>query len=146
MKRRIGTIQLKANTTFHYAGYECAAWWKKVECNPQTVTLFYDDRSTGFVEFTFYGTRTADYFAALYGGVAVSNKPYVSREVGREDSHHFSQYAYSLFGLLHDNRFHIVLDDDVQVTAEVKVLGERDKGWAHTAVFARVAFVNEVAA
>lgn len=160
MQRKIGTITLQKKTTFHYAGYECAAWWKEIECHPQTVELFYDDRGIGskWLIFTFYGTRTADYFAALYCGVAVSNRPYQSREVGNADSHSFHMYDYQLIDLLLNRDYKVILDPDVVVTSRIEVLGREAYDWetldgvtpkqssfAHTAVFAKIAFAAEQA-
>jgi hypothetical protein len=49
-------------------------------------------------------------------------------------------YAYDLLELLQNRSYRVVLDEGVEVTGQVKVLGERQDGNAHTAVFARIAY------
>jgi hypothetical protein len=77
--QRIGTVELISSTTFHDASYECAAWWRKVACKPQGVTLFHDPRSTGYVQFTLQGTRDADNFQSLWCGSRIG-EPYNEKQ------------------------------------------------------------------
>jgi hypothetical protein len=145
MRRRIGTITLNTKTTFHYAGYECAAWWKDVECCSQSVELWYCDEGYKSVGFRFIGKIVRDNFQSLFCGNACGKAYDELQNAGKDDTYHTSMYDYNLIGLLYNHAYRVVLDDDVTVTADVKVLGREDFGgsFAHTAVFARIAFKEE---
>jgi hypothetical protein len=118
--RRIGTAVLTERHTFTN-GYECAAWWQDVTCEPQTVEL----RSNGYwVCARFEGTVTDAYFGSLYCGVPIGTYD-KSRDVGGPGAYTVQMYDYDVAEAIAKRdgvigNVQVTLDDDVRVSAEVK--------------------------
>jgi hypothetical protein len=117
--RRIGTITLNEPHTYRFAGYECAAWWQDVTCEPQTVEI----RSNGYyAAWGFDGTVTDAYFASLWGGMPVGKGGYDNaRDLGKPGHHTAMPYAHSFAAMIAEGRepegCTITLDDDVSAIA-----------------------------
>ena len=95
-----GFYRLAETTVFHYAGYECAAWWQDIRVAPgdYPVTLYKDASSSSlrfFVELP--GTIVADNFQSLWGGVPIGDSYDNSQNAGKPGSYHISTVDYCLF-------------------------------------------------
>lgn len=112
--RRIGIITLNTQHTYRYQGYECAAWWQEVTCEPQTVEL----RSNGYyVGWAFDGIVTDAYFGSLWGGVPVGSYD-KARDTNKPGRHSVSGlYGYEFAAMIAEGRvpdeLTVELDDDV---------------------------------
>jgi hypothetical protein len=143
-KTRIGRVTLKATETYRKS-YECAAWYQDVECHPQTVDLYYDPRSTGYVAFQLSGYVKSSCFISLWCGNPIGDpRSKTDQNVGEPDDYHFQSYAYGLIDLMHNPKYKIVIDPSIKVTAEVKTLSPDDPQWTHSSVFARIGFAGGV--
>lgn len=95
-----GFYRLAETTVFHYAGYECAAWWQdiRVAAGDYPVTLYKDASSNSvrfFVELP--GTIVADNFQSLWGGVPIGDAYNTAQNAGKPASYHISTVDYCLF-------------------------------------------------
>jgi hypothetical protein len=84
----IGFAKLNQAFTDHNASFECAAWWEDSETKPGIYPLFLTESSLYPKELSltaFFDAKvTDDYFPALWGGVRISDKPYVSQRKGEK--------------------------------------------------------------
>jgi hypothetical protein len=82
----IGAVKVNKAFTYTDRSYECAAWWEEREAL-KGVHPVYIARSpymprTLYVLADISAKVTNDFFPALWGGVAVSNKPYEPKHIG----------------------------------------------------------------
>lgn len=119
--RRIGEAELLEPEVFLYQGFECAAWWQKIVCEPQAVEM----KSNGYyVTWGFKGVVEDAYFGALYCGVPIGTYD-KSRDVGGEAVYHFLPYAYSAAAWiaegtsLYGGNIVVALDPDVGVGCSI---------------------------
>jgi len=88
----IGAVKVNEPFTFHNNSYECAAWWQDEEAQlgvyPVYLKREYNYPSNLYAYAGLTGRVVDDYFPALWGGVAVSNRPYESRNIGTETTIH----------------------------------------------------------
>ncbi len=85
IKQKIGFVRLHNPLVVRDNGYECAAWWEErtSEIGVFTVTLYKHHYSNTFhARASIPAKVTNDYFPALWGGVSISNKPYVPKHIG----------------------------------------------------------------
>lgn len=86
----VGFVRINEPIVFTYSGYECAAWWEQRTSTTGVFPLILrkkDKYSNDFiVEAMIPAVVTDDFFPALWGGVSVSNKPYVSKSIGMKCS------------------------------------------------------------
>lgn len=82
----VGLIKVNKSWIHHNASYECAAWWEDSSINEGVYPLIL--KKNNFAPYNVYleakleATVIDDYFPALWGGVSISNKPYVSQNIG----------------------------------------------------------------
>lgn len=132
---KIGRITLLETTQFEKL-YEFARWFRKIECAPQTVDLHLMGYGSRYLAFMFWGQVVASDFSPCFGGVPFADG--TNKDLGQWDSIVCQPYEYQLMSYLHDRKYHIILNPDVRVSTEVKVL-ERDKPqWAFTSVFTHI--------
>lgn len=103
LEKIIGCVRVNKPFKHLNNSYECAAWWEETEAKVgiYPVTL---DRAYLYPKYLhgscmIEAVVTDDYFPALWGGVAVSNKPYKPKHVGDVRSIH---NKYSLHKLIMD--------------------------------------------
>ena len=103
---QIGWFNLKEDMVFTNT-FECAAWYENVlvKAGKYPVEVYdlkwMDDGRIDFschgVYTTMHGTIVSDYFAALYCGVPVSDRPYdTTKNAGKEAEHHDYRYTYDV--------------------------------------------------
>lgn len=96
---RIGTITTTESTT-RRVGYECAAWFRDVRCEPQTSDLYLTRTPEGRPSMLHWGLSgvTVDAsFLSLWAGVPISGKDDAGkRAVGEEYAVPVSVYVHSL--------------------------------------------------
>ncbi len=84
----IGAVKVNKPFIFHDASYECAAWWEDREAergvHPVYLSREYHSPKLLTIKAHIKAKVVDDYFPALWGGVAVSNKPYEPKHVGQE--------------------------------------------------------------
>lgn len=85
----IGFVQVNKPVVFTDRGYECAAWWEERTSQLGVYPVYLRDLNPLYPQRQEYHAHaeiparvTDDYFPALWGGVSVSNKPYVCRNQG----------------------------------------------------------------
>lgn len=82
----VGYIKVNKSWIHHNASFECAEWWEDSEIQPGIYDLKL--RKSDYAPHNLYLSASIDaivvddYFPALWGGVAISNKPYVSQRIG----------------------------------------------------------------
>ena len=86
---RLGTVELLVPHVFRNMIYECAAWWKTIACEPQTVEVMTNGY---YAKWTFEGTVQDEDFGARFGGVPVgkARKPCI----GTADTYVLHPYLY----------------------------------------------------
>jgi hypothetical protein len=95
-----GFYRLAETTVFHYAGYECAAWWQDVlvAAGDYPVTLYKDATSNSLRFFVkLPGTIVADNFQSLWGGVPIGDAYNTGQNAGKLGSYHICTVDYCLF-------------------------------------------------
>jgi len=84
----VGAVKVNKPFVYHNASYECAAWWQDEEAqlgaHPLYLQRQYHSPNNLELVADIKGKVVSDYFPGLWGGVAISNKPYVPRHVGEE--------------------------------------------------------------
>lgn len=88
----VGYLQVNESWVNHNNSYECAAWWEdsKIVKGVYPLTL---ERNT-FAPYNLYlmakleSVVVDDFFPALWGGVRVSDKPYVAKNIGEKRTIH----------------------------------------------------------
>lgn len=89
LNKEVGKVQINKPIIYTDRGYECAAWWEERKSDLGVFPLvlvkdrYLDDYS---VMAKIPAIVTDDYFPALWGGVPVSNKPYVPKRIGERSS------------------------------------------------------------
>jgi hypothetical protein len=82
----IGAVQVNRTFRYHKADYECAAWWEDHEAilgvHPVYLGRNYHSPKDLTITAEVRAKVVNDYFPALWGGVAVSNKPYEAKHIG----------------------------------------------------------------
>lgn len=82
----IGAVQVNRAFRHHKADYECAAWWEDHEAtlgvHPVYLMRNYHQPKELYVQAEVRAKVVNDYFPALWGGVAVSKKPYEAKHIG----------------------------------------------------------------
>lgn len=84
----IGAVQVNKTFTYHNNHYECAAWWEDQEAQ-LGVHPVYLERAYNYPKHLHLAAKikakvTNDWFPGLWGGVRISNEPYVPKHVGEE--------------------------------------------------------------
>jgi len=91
----IGYVRVNKEYVHHNNSYECAAWWEDTKIQAGVYPLILAEYHLApkflYLKSKFSAVVVDDYFPALWGGVAVSNTPYKSNNIGckREISHKF---------------------------------------------------------
>jgi hypothetical protein len=84
----VGYIQINEPWVNHNNSYECAAWWEDSTIVKGVYALTLEKNSFAPYDLYLLGKLDAivtdDYFPALWGGVAISNKPYTSKNLGQQ--------------------------------------------------------------
>lgn len=119
MKEKIGTVSLTTRQTFLDNGYECAAWWQKVACEPQTVDLWVEDSiGTPCLAYGFKGAICDADFTSHFGGNSFG-KYDKSRDVGREASYSFHPYAYQVLSRAFNGQGHWINGIEFSIDPEL---------------------------
>lgn len=83
----VGYIQINESWLHHNNNYECAAWWEdsKIQTGVYPLTLVenYLHPKDLSLNAKLNSVVVDDYFPALWGGVSISKKPYVAKNVGQ---------------------------------------------------------------
>jgi hypothetical protein len=101
MAQRIecGFYHLAETKVFHYAGYECAAWWQDVEVEAGDYPVFavIEEDTIRWFLVTLPGVVVADNFQALYCGTRIG-KPYdEAQNAGKGAEYHIQSNDYPVF-------------------------------------------------
>lgn len=84
----IGAVQVNKPFIFHDASYECAAWWEDREAqwgaHPVYLNRSYHHPKLLTITAHIKAKVVNDYFPGLWGGVRISNEPYVPKHIGEE--------------------------------------------------------------
>lgn len=99
-----GVYRLKEDTTFRYAGYECAAWWQeiKVPAGEYTVTAHFTPE--GRLDEFFVGMQgeiVRDNFQSLYCGMPIGRAYDETQNAGRPAIYTIRVYYYDAFKVMH---------------------------------------------
>jgi len=92
LNKQVGFIRVNKSIVYTDKSYECAAWWEERTSETGVYPLMlkpaeslYPERPNFVVAASIPATVSADYFPALWAGVAISNKPYdCYKNVGRK--------------------------------------------------------------
>jgi len=88
----VGWVKLNKSFIDHNANYECAAWWKDSEIQIGVYPMILQENHLYPKDLRLHVVYDAvvvdDYFPALWGGVAVSNKPYTPEYLGEQTKIH----------------------------------------------------------
>lgn len=88
----VGFVRINKSWVHHNSSYECAAWWEDSEIQPGVYPLILKENSFSSKELYLSSALDAivvdDHFPALWGGVAISNKPYVAKNIGEKRTIH----------------------------------------------------------
>lgn len=88
----VGYLQVNETWVNHNNSYECAAWWEDSQIVKGVYSLTLEQNT--FVPYNLYllakldAVVVDDFFPALWGGVSISNKPYVPKNVGEKRTIH----------------------------------------------------------
>lgn len=93
-----GFYRLAKPTVFHYAGYECAAWWRDTSVPAGDYPVF-GYKQGGSIRFTaeLEGTITEDNFQSLWGGAPIGDGYDINQNAGKPSSYTMSTVDYCLF-------------------------------------------------
>jgi len=90
----VGYIKVNKPWTQHNNNYECAAWYEDSEIVPGVYELTLEVNHLAphdlYLKAKIDAIVTDDYFPALWGGVAISNAPYVSNRIGQRGTINYS--------------------------------------------------------
>jgi hypothetical protein len=85
--KQVGFVKINKPIVYTDRGYETAAWWEERTSITGVYSLFLqkkDQYSNDYnVVANIPATVSDDYFPALWGGVAISNEPYKSKNIGK---------------------------------------------------------------
>jgi hypothetical protein len=91
------------STVYHYAGYECAAWWRDVRVEAGDYPVFvYLDGSTLRFSVKLPGVLVADNFQSLFCGNAIGKGYDETQNAGKPDSYSIHSQNYCVFASLKD--------------------------------------------
>jgi len=83
----VGFVRVNKSWVNHNNSYECAAWWEDskiiVGVYPLVLKKNYLAPHNLYLEADLQAEVVDDFFPALWGGVSVSNKPYVAKNLGQ---------------------------------------------------------------
>lgn len=136
---RIGTITNKAELVRRTSEQTACNFYEITVPKYQTAVLYLDTR--GDLSWSYEGTVTNENWVNRLGA---SSSVCEKRSIGKPmtDWHH--AYGYQLLSLMLDGKWNVLLDDGVEVTAEVKNLdgarevSERMLPHMSSSVFARI--------
>lgn len=90
----VGWVKINKPWTHHISNYECAAWWKDVEIQQGIYPLILKKKHLNpyslHLETKLTTAIVDDHFPSLWGGVSISNKPYVCTSVGKVEDIHWA--------------------------------------------------------
>jgi predicted RNA-binding Zn-ribbon protein involved in translation (DUF1610 family) len=99
----VGTYRVSKATVYHYAGYECAAWWRDVKVDAGDYPVFgYLEGSTFLFTVTLPGILVAANFQSLFGGVAFGLCYDETQHAGELDTFRIQSRDYCVFGSMRD--------------------------------------------
>ena len=102
---KCGTFRVAENKTYHYAGFECAAWWEDiaVAAGEYPVHAIVEQGRVRWFRVSLPGVIVEDFFPSLWVGTLVG-KPYdYKRNAGKEASYHIQCHDYSVFDSIAHN-------------------------------------------
>jgi hypothetical protein len=96
-----GTYRVSESTVYHYAGYECAAWWRdvRVEAGEYPVSVYLDGSTLRF-SVKLPGVLVADNFQSLFCGNAIGKGYDETQNAGKPDSYSIHSQDYCVFASL----------------------------------------------
>jgi hypothetical protein len=84
----VGAVQVNKTFTYHNSSFECAAWWEDQEAqlgvHPVYLERAYNYPKDLHLTAKIGAKVTNDWFPGLWGGVRISNEPYVPKHVGED--------------------------------------------------------------
>lgn len=90
----VGYIQVNKPWTHHNNNYECAAWYEDCVSIPGVYELTLEVNALVpqdlYLKAKINAVVTDDYFPSLWGGVAISNKPYERKRLGESRIIHYN--------------------------------------------------------
>lgn len=98
-----GTYRVRETTVYHYAGYECAAWWRDVQVEAGDYPAFvYRDGSTLRFSVSLPGFIVADNFQSLFCGNAIGKGYDETQNSGNTSTYGIHSQDYCVFASLKD--------------------------------------------
>jgi hypothetical protein len=100
-----GFYRLLETTVFHYAGYECAAWWQKVQVpagDYPVRALLQEGRIQWFLV-TLPGVIVADNFQPLFCGNRIGDFYDETQNAGKPGAYHIQTNDYIAFQSVHED-------------------------------------------
>lgn len=83
----VGSIQVNESWVNHNNSYECAAWWEDTEIKKGIYPLTLQKNRLApyelYLQASISSVVVDDFFPALWAGTAISNKPYVPKNIGQ---------------------------------------------------------------
>jgi len=97
-----GTFRVSEPTVYHYAGYECAAWWRDIRVEPGEYPVEAQIEHGRVKHFLarLQGTIVADNFQSLYCGVAIGKSYDEKQNEGKAVVYPICPSDYSVFQTL----------------------------------------------
>jgi hypothetical protein len=81
----VGFVRINKPIVHTDSSYECAAWWEERTTTTGVFPLFLNVVNNNYsVQAKIPATVSDDYFPSLWGGVAISDKPYVAKNIGNK--------------------------------------------------------------
>lgn len=98
----VGKYILAAAKTFHYAGYECAAWYRdiKVEAGEYDVRAYLENDRVKYFIAALPGVVVGSDFSSHFGGVRYGSK--VNADLGQPAVYHIQLYDYQVFASINE--------------------------------------------
>jgi len=88
----VGYVKINKSWIHHNASFECAAWWEDSSIQEGVYPLILKQSHLApydlYLSAALESIVVDDYFPALWGGVAISDKPYVAKNIGSKRTVH----------------------------------------------------------
>jgi hypothetical protein len=99
-----GVYRVSEPIVYHYAGYECAAWWQdiRVEAGEYPVKAVLKDGRVENFSVSLPGVIVADNCQSLWGGMPIGESYYEKQNAGKPKSYHVHGRDYEVFQSIND--------------------------------------------